>query len=51
VDDILLHLDADTIERACEHIGAYLDIRGYGPVKDESVRKMREHHQDWRTER
>jgi indolepyruvate ferredoxin oxidoreductase len=51
VEDILLHLDADTIGRACAHIDAYLDIRGYGPVKDESVRKMRECNQDWRTER
>ena len=51
VEDILLHLDANTIERACAHIDAYLDIRGYGPVKDASVRKMREHSQDWRTDR
>ena len=51
VENMLLHLDANTIERACAHIDAYLDIRGYGPVKDASVRKMREHNQDWRTER
>jgi indolepyruvate ferredoxin oxidoreductase len=51
VENMLLHLDADTIKPACEHIDAYLDIRGYGLVKDESVRKMREHNQDWKIER
>jgi indolepyruvate ferredoxin oxidoreductase len=40
VEDILLHLEPNTIEQACGHIGAYLDIRGYGPVKEEAVRKV-----------
>ena len=40
VEDILLHLEPNTIEQACEHIDAYLDIRGYGPVKEEAVRKV-----------
>jgi indolepyruvate ferredoxin oxidoreductase len=39
VEDILLHLEPNTIEQACGHIDAYLDIRGYGPVKEEAVRK------------
>jgi indolepyruvate ferredoxin oxidoreductase len=40
VEDILLHLEPNTIEQACGHIDAYLDIRGYGPVKEEAVRKV-----------
>jgi indolepyruvate ferredoxin oxidoreductase len=40
VDNMLLHLDADNIEQAYEHISAYLEIRGYGPVKEEAVRKV-----------
>ena len=40
VENILLHLEPNTIEQACGHIDAYLDIRGYGPVKEEAVRKV-----------
>jgi indolepyruvate ferredoxin oxidoreductase len=40
VEDILLHLDTKNVEPASERIGAYLDIRGYGPVKEEAVRKV-----------
>jgi indolepyruvate ferredoxin oxidoreductase len=40
VEDILMKLDVDNIVRACKRISAYLDIRGYGPVKEEAVRKV-----------
>ena len=47
VEDMLLHLNAENIETAHEHISAYLEVRGYGPVKDESVQKMRARNEDW----
>jgi indolepyruvate ferredoxin oxidoreductase len=42
LDELLPVLRADNIAEAASLIRHYLDIRGYGPVKEESVREARE---------
>jgi len=42
LDEILPTLHADNLEEASDVVRHYLDIRGYGPVKDESVHEVRE---------
>lgn len=41
-DKILPMLRADNLDEASDLVRHYLDIRGYGPVKDESVQEVRE---------
>jgi indolepyruvate ferredoxin oxidoreductase len=38
---ILQHLDADNIALATEVIELFMEIRGYGPVKEEAMAKIR----------
>jgi indolepyruvate ferredoxin oxidoreductase len=40
VDDILANLNDDTLEQARDNIAAYMDIRGYGPVKEQAVKDV-----------
>ncbi len=40
--DLLAVVSADNIDDASELIGCFMDIRGFGPVKEESVRVVRE---------
>ncbi|MGB5336420.1 MAG: indolepyruvate ferredoxin oxidoreductase family protein [Woeseiaceae bacterium] len=42
VDDLLSVLGADNIREVSDVIRCYLDIRGFGPVKEESVQLVRE---------
>ena len=40
-DTILQHLDADNIASATEIIELFMEIRGYGPVKEQAVTRVR----------
>ncbi len=42
MDTMLEELTADNVGPVAELVGHYMDIRGYGPVKDQSVREVRE---------
>ena len=42
VDDLLADLRADNVARSTELAAAWMDIRGYGPVKEESVHDVRQ---------
>ena len=46
MDTLLPVLTADNVEQASRVVSHYMDIRGYGPVKDESVTKVRTAVQD-----
>ena len=37
VDDLLPTLDANNADRLCAVFASYMDIRGYGPVKDQAI--------------
>jgi indolepyruvate ferredoxin oxidoreductase len=41
VEQLLGALDAANLDLATEIVGLYMDIRGYGPVKDEAVEEVR----------
>jgi indolepyruvate ferredoxin oxidoreductase len=41
VDALLAELTPDTLQQAREIAAAYMDIRGYGPVKEEAVTEVR----------
>ena len=43
IDRILAALHPGNLDIAVEAIESFLDIRGFGPVKDEAVTKAREH--------
>jgi indolepyruvate ferredoxin oxidoreductase len=43
IDRILAALDPGTLDGAVEVVEAFLDIRGFGPVKEEAVAVAREH--------
>ena len=43
IDRILAALDSGTLDGAVEVVEAFLDIRGFGPVKEEAVAVAREH--------
>jgi len=42
VDEILPILTPDNLDQASRLVRCFMDIRGYGPVKEESVQKVRE---------
>jgi indolepyruvate ferredoxin oxidoreductase len=42
LDEVLPALRADNLDQASSFVRHYLDIRGYGSVKEESVRKVRD---------
>jgi indolepyruvate ferredoxin oxidoreductase len=42
LDEVLPALRADNVDQASSFVRHYLDIRGYGSVKEESVRKVRD---------
>jgi len=42
VDSVLETLDADNMQQGADILGLYMDIRGYGPVKEEAAREVRE---------
>ena len=41
VDELLPSLDAANAERLATVFASYMDIRGYGPVKDEAIETTR----------
>jgi indolepyruvate ferredoxin oxidoreductase len=41
VEQLLGALDAPNLDLATEIVSLYLDIRGYGPVKEEAVEDVR----------
>ena len=41
IDDLLSNLDPDNLSEAAEIVAIYMDIRGYGPVKEQSVVDVR----------
>ena len=41
VEVLLQHLSSDNIDLATEIVKEYLEIRGYGPVKEDAARKAR----------
>ena len=41
VDEVLSKLDAANIDLAVEIVGEFLEIRGYGPVKEEAAANAR----------
>jgi indolepyruvate ferredoxin oxidoreductase len=41
VDELLPTLAADNVDRLQAIVASYMDIRGYGPVKDEAIEKTR----------
>ena len=41
VNDILQKLHAANLDNACETVALYMDIRGYGPVKEEAITDVR----------
>ncbi len=41
IDELLTELNAANVDAVAELIGKYMDIRGYGPVKEESVHDVR----------
>ena len=42
IDELLAGLRKDNVAQATELAAAWMDIRGYGPVKEESVREVRQ---------
>ena len=42
IDRLLVKLSSENIAAATEIVELYLDIRGYGPVKEQAVREVRE---------
>ena len=42
LDILLAGLDAESLPAAAEVVNAYMDIRGYGPVKAQSVDEVRD---------
>ena len=41
VDQIIGALNADNLDLATEIVGLYMDVRGYGPVKEQAVDEVR----------
>ena len=41
IETLLDSLDAQNVERAAQLAARYQDIRGYGPVKEQSAREVR----------
>ena len=41
IDTLLSNLDPDNLPAAAEIVAIYMDIRGYGPVKEQSVVDVR----------
>jgi indolepyruvate ferredoxin oxidoreductase len=41
VNEVLAHLSAQTHKQACAVLSFFLDVRGYGPVKEAAVAKVR----------
>lgn len=46
VDRVLERLDKDNVAEAAGIVGEYLEIRGYGPVKEEAVASVRQRVED-----
>ena len=42
VERLIAGLDAASLDDACDIVGEYMDIRGYGPVKEAAVAAVRE---------
>ena len=42
LENSLPNLNSENIDRLRENVALYMDIRGYGPVKEQAVRDMRE---------
>ena len=42
VDELLPSLDADRLDSAAQLLGLYMDIRGYGPVKEQAAQEVRD---------
>ena len=42
IDELLAGLDDANVEAVADLVGKYMDIRGYGPVKEQSVEEVRE---------
>ena len=41
IDDLLPTLNAENVGRICDVFASYMDIRGYGPVKDQAIEDVR----------
>ena len=41
IDTLLASLTADNTDQAAEVVQSYMDIRGYGPVKEQAVEEVR----------
>ena len=42
IDRVLAALGPEKLDLAVDTVEAFLDIRGFGPVKDEAVKEVRE---------
>ena len=42
IDELLPTLNADNVDKVRDIVAAYMDIRGYGPVKDKAISDVHE---------
>ena len=41
IDELLPRLTGDNVDQACDLVALYMDIRGYGPVKEQAIEEVR----------